>query len=317
MLIKNNCQVAILGATSHIAKGLIYNFLAEGDSRLHLFTMSPDKVKRFLLSIKEINGKNYILHEGYTKFMECTFDVVINCVGVGTSHKLQDNYTKYFTVTEEYDNLAINYLLNCSPNTLYISFSSGAVYGSEFSSPVEENSVNNIMVNHISKTSYYSIVRLNAEAKHRAFNNMKIVDLRIFSYFSRFADLTDGYFISEVLDCILNKKVLITDNVNIIRDYIHPEDLFSIINKCMDADKINTAFDVNSTKPIKKKEILDYFSLEYGLKYEMSRHLSNVSATGSKNIYCSNYMNAAGIGYKPVFSSMDALKEESKYILLI
>jgi hypothetical protein len=83
----------------------------------------------------------------------------------------------------------------------------------------------------------------------------------------------------------------------------------------MDVGKINEAFDVTSSKPVEKREILDYFSLEYGLKYEIGRSLSHVSPTGLKNIYCSNYNNVACIGYKPAFSSMDTIKEESKYII--
>jgi nucleoside-diphosphate-sugar epimerase len=181
---------------------------------------------------------------------------------------------------------------------------------------VEKNTINSVRVNHIAPEDYYTIARLNSEAKHRSFKNLKIVDLRIFSYFSRFIDLTDGYFITEVMDCILNKKVLETDNVNIIRDYVHPEDLFSMIIKCLEAGRINEAFDVTSSKPVEKREILDYFSLEYGLKYEISRSLSHVSPTGPKNIYCSNYNNAASISYQPAFSSMDTIKKEAKYIII-
>lgn len=310
-------KIAILGSTSHIAKGLINNFLNSGDFSLNLYTRSSDKVHSFLGAIGKSPDKDCVIHEGYKNFMKSSHDVVINCVGVGTLNKLRGNYTVYFTVTEEYDNLVIGYLCNSCPNAFYISFSSGAVYGREFLAPVEENTMNSIKVNHVTTEDYCSIARLNSEAKHRAFKDLNIVDLRIFSYFSRFIDLADNYFITEVLDCILNKKVLVTDNVNIVRDYVHPKDLFSIIRKCMDAGKINVAFDVTSVKPVEKREILDYFSLEYGLKYEISRSLSNVSATGSKNIYCSKYNKALGIGYKPKFSSMDAIKEESKYILNI
>ena len=177
--------------------------------------------------------------------------------------------------------------------------------------------MNSILVNHVTTEDYYSIARLNSEAKHRAFKDLNIVDLRIFSYFSRFIDLADNYFITELLDCVLKKKVFATNNMNFIRDYLHPEDLFSIIRKCMDAGKINVVFDVTSAKPVEKREILDYFSLEYGLKYEVGRSLSHVSPTGSKNIYYSKYNKALGIGYKPKFSSMDTLKQESKYILNI
>jgi nucleoside-diphosphate-sugar epimerase len=308
-------KIAILGSTSHIAKGLINSFIQGGEFSLHLYTRSPDKVRSFLGAIGKSAEKNCVIHEGYNDFLKCSYNVVINCVGVGTLKKLRGNFTEYFTVTEEYDNLAIGCLRNNCQDALYISFSSGAVYGRGFSSPVEENTINSIRVNHIAAEDYYAIARLNSEAKHRSFKNLKIVDLRVFSYFSRFIDLTDGYFISEVMDCILNKKVLVVDNVNIVRDYIHPDDLFSIIRKCMDAGKINEAFDVISAKPVEKRKILDYFSLKYGLKYETGRSLSHVSPTGSKNVYCSNYINAASIGYKPAFSSMDTIKQESKYIL--
>jgi nucleoside-diphosphate-sugar epimerase len=308
-------KIAILGSTSHMAKGLINNFLQGGGFSLHLYTRSPDKVLNFLGTIEKSPDKDCVIHEGYNDFLKSSCDVVINCIGVGTLNKLRGDYTKYFTVAEEYDNLAIGCLRNNCPNALYISFSSGAVYGKDFSAPVEENTINSIRVNHVTAEDYYAIVRLYTEAKHRAFNGLRIIDLRLFSYFSRFIDLTDGYFITEVMDCILNKKVLVTNDVNIVRDYLHPEDLFSIIRKCMDAGKINSAFDVISAKPVEKKEILDYFSLEYGLKYKISRSVSHVSATGPKNIYYSTYNKALEIGYKPNFTSMDALQQEAKHIL--
>jgi nucleoside-diphosphate-sugar epimerase len=312
--IMSKTRIAILGSTSHIAKGLINNFLRGGEFCLHLFTRSPDRLLRFLEGLEESVEQDCVLHEGYDDFAEGSYDVVINCVGVGTLSKLAGNYSSYFMVTEKYDNLIIEHLLE-NPDTLYISISSGAVYGRELSAPANEDTVNHIHVNHITTDDYYAITRLNAETKHRAFGNLRIVDLRVFSYFSRFIDLTDGYFITEIMDCILNEKMLVTDEVNMVRDYIHTEDLFSIIRKCVDAGKINKAFDAVSSKPVEKREILDYFSLEYGLKYEISRFSSHASATGKKNIYCSNYNNVACIGYEPTYSSMDVIKQESQHIL--
>ncbi|MDD2889304.1 MAG: NAD-dependent epimerase/dehydratase family protein [bacterium] len=307
-------KIAVLGSNSHIAKGLINNFLQSGGFGLHLYTRSPDKVFSFLTAIGKSTKKNCVIHKGYRDFLKFSYDVVINCVGVGTMNRPGDNYSNYFLVTEKYDNLSIKYLLK-NPDALYISFSSGTVYGREFSAPAEENTINSIRVNHITPEDYYTIARLNAETKHRAFNGLKIIDLRIFAYFSRFINLTDSYFIIEVMNCILNEKMLITDNTNIIRDYIHPKDLFSIIMKCVGAGKINAAFDVRSAKPAGKREILDYFSSEYGLKYRINKLLKYASPTGSKNIYCSNYNNMACISYKPIFGSMDTIREESKYII--
>ncbi len=308
-------KIAILGSTSHIGKGLINNFLRDGEFTLYLFTRSADKVRSFLGSIGKSSDKGCVICEGYRDFVKHFYEVVINCVGVGTLNKLQGKYSRYFTVTEEYDNLVMGYLSDICPDTLYIDFSSGAVYGKECSAPVEENTMNSIRVNHVAAEDYYSIARLNSEAKHRAFKNLSIVDLRLFSYFSRYIDLKDGYFITDIMDCILKRKMLVTDNVNIIRDYIHPRDLYSIIRKCINVSRINTAFDVTSSKPVAKKEILDYFSSEYGLKYEIERSVDHVSATGSKNIYYSKYTNAKKIGYKPVYSSMNTIKLESRYIL--
>ncbi|MBI5079292.1 NAD-dependent epimerase/dehydratase family protein [Candidatus Wolfebacteria bacterium] len=307
-------KIAIFGSTSHIAKGLINNFLQSENFELHLYARSPEKLRDFLIAIKQSNNKDCVVHEGYDDFLKCSYDVVINCVGVGTANKLEGDYAKYFTITEKFDNLAIEYLRNINPNALYIGFSSGVVYG-KLSAPAEENTANNIRPNHITSEDYYAIARLNAETKHRAFNNLNIVDLRLFSYFSRFIDLSDGYFITELLNSILNNKMFIIDNINIIRDYVHPNDLFSIIKKCINTKKINSAFDVISARPAEKKEILDYFSKKYGLKYEISQSLNHISTTGAKNIYYSKYDNAKIIGYKPTFSSINTIKEESKFIL--
>lgn len=308
-------KIAILGSTSHIAKGLINNFLRYKKDSLHLYTMSLNKLNSFLATIEKTSYKNCVIHKGYSDFPKYSYDVIINCVGVGTWNKLQGNYSLYFTVTEEYDNLIINYLRKVRSDTFYISFSSGAVYGRKFSSAVEENTQNCIRVNHIIPEDYYSIVRINAEAKHRSFRNFKIADLRVFSYFSRFTDLTEGYFITEILNCILNKKVFVTDNQNIIRDYIHPNDLFLLVRKCISAGQINMAFDALSVKPVEKMEILEYFSSNYGLKYEIKQSLDYSSPTGVKEIYYSRYNNAASIGYKPLFSSMETIQQESKYVL--
>lgn len=310
----NKTRIAMLGSTSHIAKGLINNFLRSEEFCLHLFTRSPGKLLRFLDGLEEPVERDCVLHEGYDDFAEGSYDVVINCVGVGTLSKLAGNFSSYFMVTEKYDNLTIEYQIE-NRDTLYISISSGAVYGRGLSAPADKDTVNHISVNHITTDDYYVVARLNAETKHRAFSNLKIIDLRVFSYFSRFIDLTDGYFITEIMDCILNEKVFVTDDINIVRDYIHPEDLFSLIKKCMAAGTINKAFDAISSKPAEKREILDYFSSVYGLKYEISRFSNYAGATGKKNIYCSNYNNGASIGYEPTYSSMDVIEQESKYIL--
>lgn len=306
-------RLAILGATSHIAKGLIFNFLQKKGVTLHLYARVPRAVRGFIESLGCTKNKDIIVHDGYADFLEDSYDAIINCIGVGTAKKLSKDYSKYFTVIEEFDNLAISYLRDKNLQTLYISFSSGAVYGRRSVGPFDENTVNGIMVNHVAKEDYFAIARLYCETKHRSLGDLNIVDLRLFSYFSRFIDLTDDYFITDLLRCILEKNVLLTDDKDIVRDYLHPADLFSAVEKCLAAGKINGVFDITSVKPVSKAEILEYFSREYGLKYKTGRPTG--STTGFKDIYYSKCSMAASIGYRPSFSSMDAIKQEAKYIL--
>lgn len=176
----NDLNIAILGSNSHIARGLIHNFIKSSFGTLHLYTRYPDRCHRFLNSIDFTRRRDPIVEQGYRKFMQGHYDLIINCVGVGPPNKLRNNYSDYFKITEQYDNLAIDYL-GLNPNTLYINFSSGAVYGKNFKAPVEENSTNCIQVNHITSEEYYQIANLNAEGKHRSLQDLKITDIRIFA----------------------------------------------------------------------------------------------------------------------------------------
>lgn len=306
-------KAAILGSNSHIAKGLIYNFLNRDDFHLSLYTRSPKKLYNFLNSIERTGLSNYSVINSYDDFINSSFDIIIYCVGIGTLKKLNGNFSNFFTVTEKFDNLCIENLIK-NPNTLYISFSSGAVYGKGFSEPVNENTINNLQVNNLKPEDYYTIARINAETKHRSFDNLKIVDLRIFSYFSRFVDLTDGYLINEIINSILRRETFVTNKSNIVRDYIHHEDVFSLIMKCVEEGFINDVFDVMSSKPIDKFEMLDFFSQEYGLKYETDDNFRFKNSTGAKKVYYSSFNKASRLGFKPRYSSAEVIKSESKFI---
>ncbi|MGC9197200.1 MAG: NAD-dependent epimerase/dehydratase family protein [Syntrophobacteraceae bacterium] len=307
-------NIVIMGASSHIAKGLIDRFLRRAQDSLFLFSRSIDRVGGF---VEAIGPGNCSVHfcDDYRTFSSPSYDVVINCVGVETRNKHNCDFTRYFTLTEEFDNLALGYLRHRNPDALYVSFSSGAVYGKGFSTPAAESSVNQVRVNNLLPEDYYGIARINAEAKHRSNADLRIVDLRIFSYFSRYINLADGYFITDLLEAILNRSVLITDTADIVRDYLHPDDLFAMILKCIEVDKMNKAIDVTSLRPVSKQEILDYFTSEYSLRYEKRAFSENASATGAKSNYYSVCNRAAKIGYSPRFSSIETLKEEAGYIL--
>jgi len=308
-------NIALMGATSHIAKGLIHRFLHRGIDHLYLFARSSDSIHRFLEAIETAENGSYSVCTDYQTFASFPYDVVINCVGVETRNKHDCDFTRYFALTEHFDNLAIAYLKDRNPEALYVSFSSGAVYGRGFSIPANEDSINSVRVNQLDDEDYYGIVRINAEAKHRAHKLLNIVDLRVFSYFSRFINLTDGYFITDLMQSIINDKVLITDDSNMVRDYLSPDDLFSMIQCCINVRSLNCAFDVNSSRPVSKQDILDYFAAEYELRYAIRQVLKTSSTTGTKTNYYSTNNDSSRIGYRPRFSSMDTLRYEARHIL--
>jgi len=304
-------KIAILGATSHISKGLIHNFGLEGRNTLFLFARSLDRVREFL---KEIGREDNVYVRGFSELDQESYDVLINCVGVGNPVKLQGSLSQIFALTETFDNLILEYLTK-HPDALYINFSSGAAYGTDFTSPVKESTHAKWDINHIKNTEYYGVVKLYCETKHRALKELQIVDLRVFGYFSRYIDLSSKYLLTEILSSIMQESVFETTNNNIVRDYIHPEDLISLIQICISKKALNDVFDVYSIKPVTKFELLDYFGQEYGLNYTISNTISIINVTGNKMNYYSTNRKAETIGYAPRYTSLEAVIQESKIIL--
>lgn len=304
-------NIAILGATSHIAKGLIHNFLETQRYRLFLFARSTDSVHSFVKEQCEHSDACILPFDGFDTGQ---YDVIINCVGFGDPCKLKNAGTDVFEVIEHYDALALHYLMR-NPHTLYIHCSSGAVYGVPTEYPVHDDTKACIPINQIEPVHHYGIAKLYAEAKHRAYAAYRIVDLRIFSYFSRFIDLHTGYLISHIITCCKEKKTFVTTPSNIVRDYVHPNDFFHLVQHCMANEKINDAVDVYSAQPISKFEILDYFHHAYGLQYEITRDAAIINVTGEKDRYYSTSRKAEKIGYIPRYTSLDVIREESKIFL--
>ena len=297
--------VIILGGTSHIAKGLISRFLKQSDFRIEWFGRSESRMSDFLQS-EHLSG-DIALHSDYTLLPSIHGGALINCVGAGTPDKLKEDYTLWFTVLEKYDNLCLDYLTKINPEAVYINFSSGAVYG--HNAGVKEFRAD---PNRIQVADYYALAKIYSEAKHRANRNLNIVDIRIFSYFSRYADPNSGYLMTDILKAILNKSVLKTTDSDLIRDYISPDDLFALVCRCLAAGKLNTAMDAFSNKPVSKKEILAAFQEKFDLKIEVSPSLSSGKSPNSTvSAYLPEDRSAGKLGYIPKHSSIDGLLQET------
>ena len=127
--------------------------------------------------------------------------------------------------------------------------------------------------------------------------------------------MNSGFFISELINALKNNSKFITDKIDIIRDYVHPSDLFSIVKKCIFNKKINDVFDVYSSLPISKFKILEELSQIYDLKFVVKEKIDYVSPTGIKKKYYSRSRKATKINYQPKYSSLETILKETEFIV--
>ncbi|MFE5324704.1 NAD-dependent epimerase/dehydratase family protein [Paenibacillus sp. NPDC056579] len=299
-------KIAILGSTGHIAKNLIYGLSATEKYELVLFARNISSLRLFIDGTELLKQNTNIVLKSFNDFKDQEYDVIINCIGVGDPAKLKKIGGAIFTLTEEFDNLVMSYLEN-NTKALYINFSSGIAYGSNFNTPADENKTAIININNIAPTDYYSISKINTEAKHRAYSNYNIVDLRVFGFFSKFIDLKTPYFLSDIVNCIKEQRVFVTGRNDMVRDYIHPDDLLQLIERCINMHNINDVFDVYSLEPITKFQIISYFEKNHNLQVLVEQDKILTSVTGLKSNYYSLNKKSDIIGYRPRYRSIDAI----------
>ena len=269
-------KIAILGVTGHVGKNIQYLFARENTDQLYLFSRYRNAQNMQLLT--------------YDKFHELDYDVIINCIGISDPAKIESEGNSILKLTEDIDSMILEYMQK-NTNTKLINFSSGAVYGEEFDSPVKDSTLpKNLQEDNT--VSSYAIAKIKSEMRHREQDKLNIIDLRLFSFFSRFMDLNSRFLISEIIRSIEENKTLVTNESDFFRDYIHPKDLFSFLKKCIEKNTINDAFDLYSKKPIAKFELLDLLQDKYGLQYEIKPNSGFSSPTGFKKNYFSQSKKA-------------------------
>ncbi len=306
---KQNLNIAIFGATGHIGKNLSYYFSQDKKNNLNLFGRNKKKIQK---TMKEVIPDGDYSFVKYNKFDGEKYDIILNCVGIkNPADILKKN--NIIEVVEYYDNIIIDYIKK-KKSTMYINFSSGAIYGRKFESPVSESSIASINVNKQNENNSYAISKLYLETKHRNLNYLNIVDLRIFSFFSRFIDLKTEFLMSQITNSLKNNTVFETDKNDIIRDYIHPQELFKIIKKCMKKEKINTVFNISSKKPISKFCLLKTLTKKYGLEYVIQKK-KKISSTGLKLKYYSKSKKFLQLGVTPKYTSLETILTELKFLI--
>ena len=304
-------RIAILGATSQIARDLIVSFSAVEDKHLHLFARRPDEVRRWLASVG-LSGR-YPVDE-FSGFAKHEFDAVINFVGVGNPAQAVALGNSIFDVTLRFDEMVLDYL-QAHPACCYLFLSSGAAYGSNFNEPAKRDTPAVVAINDLAPHEWYGVAKLHAECRHRAHPELAIIDIRVFNYFSRTQDISAHFLITDILRAVRDKVVLKTSPDYIVRDFLHPSDFYKLVNALLLAPAINAAVDCYSRAPIDKPALLVAMQDKFGLQYEITAANASVNATGYKPHYYSLNKRAADFGYIPTLTSLEGVLLEAKAIL--
>lgn len=302
-------KIAILGATSQIAKDLIKQFYINSNHDLHLFARNTGAVITWLESFGD--SSDYPIDD-LSSFGTQAYDVVINFIGVGNPSQAQLIGASIFELTMYYDNIVLDYLKK-NRKCQYIFLSSGAAYGSSFTKPVTINSQAQISINDLSAEDWYGVAKLHAECRHRASPELAIIDIRIFNYFSHTQDMSARFLITDMVRAIQKKSVLLTSSIDIMRDYIGSEDFYHLINNILSTNPTNDVLDCYSKAPISKITLLESLEKHFGMQYKFNDD-KTINATGLKNNYYSLNRHSELYGYFPTYTSQELLLQEIEIV---
>lgn len=305
-------KIAILGSNSRISKDLIVSFLINDDYELFLFSRQVLAQEAWLNDVNTNEKCKCVNYSSFEKYNN--FDVIINFVGVGDPSKCIEIGSSIIDITQKYDELAINYIKK-NTNCKYIFLSSGAVYGSKFSNPANQNTLATLPINNIKPQNWYTIAKLQAEIRHRMLPELSIIDIRMYNYFSHTQDLNSRFFISEIVRSIRYDTILETSSENITRDYIGIRDFYQIVVSMINTKSVNDVIDIYSKGPVDKLTLLETMKNFFNLSYELYDNWTAINATGDKMNYFSENHRAQKYGYNPINSSLDTIIYSTDKIL--
>ena len=300
-------KIAIVGASSYIAKDLILSFNDEHD--LLLFCRRPEEMRTFMQGAGLTKFSAHEYHEILTE-RGWYPDAVLNFVGAGDPQHVISMGADIFKVTERYDGYALCFLRK--PETKYIFISSGAAYGDNFERPVTSASPA-VFPMAPTPNHYYGLAKYQTECAHRLIDR-PIVDLRVYSYFSGTQDLSRRFMITDMLRAIKENGWFKAHKNLMYRDYIGAVDFRKAVDAILAAKPMNRAFNCYSTAPIEKEELLEMMSSRFGLRVEISSE-PLLNATGVKPYYYAIDRDLSELGYVPTRSSLSNILDGATSIL--
>ena len=305
-------RIAILGATSQIAKDLIESFATQEPHALVLYARRPQAVQEWLVRVNLAD--RYAVQDFDAFAANEHFDAILNFVGVGNPAQAAAMGANIFDVTLKYDGMALDYVRQ-HPTCRYIFVSSGAAFGASFDAPVDANTSATVPINNLQPQDWYGVAKLHAECRHRALAPLPIVDIRVFNYFSKTQDLDARFLITDILRAIRDKTALKTSADFIVRDFVHPSDFYRLVNAVLIAPATNAVVDAYSKASVDKPTLLALMQEKFGLRFETIGQIASVNATGGKPHYYSLNTHAKDFGYQPKKTSVDGLLLECEAVL--
>ena len=304
-------RIAILGATSQIAKDTILSLGRGARHELALFARRPEAVSAWLAQ-SGLSGRHAVA--GFDAFThDRKFEALLNFVGVGNPAATAAMGASILDITTLYDDLALGYVQK-HPHCRYVFLSSGAAYGANFDQPVDELSEARVPINALKAQDWYSVAKMYAECRHRARAGLPIVDLRVFNYFSHTQDLSARFLITDIVRAIQSKETLLTNRLNIMRDFIGPADFNDLVERVLHAAACNDVFDCYTQAPLDKFTLLESMRERFGLRYTVDE-VTVPNATGAKPNYYSRNRRAERLGYQPAKTSLQTVLDETALCL--
>ena len=306
-------RIAVLGATSQIARDLVQLFSATGDHDWVLYARRPEVVIQWLADTGLAQRHEVAAFSAFTPHQP--FDAILNCVGVGNPAQAVAIGASIFDVTTQCDDLALRYVQK-HPTARYIFLSSGAVFGGSFAEPVTADWKAIFPINQMGAQDWYGVAKMWVECRHRALSALPIVDVRIFNYFSSSADIANRFLVTDILRALVAKDTFHTSPEDITRDYLGPGDLHQLMHNILQNGPVNVAVDCYSKMPVGKLEMLAAMQEKFGLSYALSPVNHGINATGNKkNYYSKNHVAHKIFGYIPKLSALENVLTESEILL--
>lgn len=294
--------VAIVAASSQIARDYIENVLSNTERELFLFSRTPETL-RGLISGPQASRCRFLPYE---KFGIDRYDAIVNFAGASDPAKINRMGRDIIAVTDRYDDLCVGYLKD-NGDCRYVFLSSGAAYGDAFGIRTAKLAQTAFDLETSDSPDYYGASKYLAETRHRRLAELSIVDLRVFGYFSERQDLDAKMLMSDVARSIVDKTTLTTSDANIWRDYSHPDDFFQMMEAILQSKESNATLDCYSRAPVDKLSMLSLLAEEFGLSYRLVPAPAGTS--NRRMYYFSPDRSAANIGFVPRFSSAEGVTD--------